>query len=1243
MSRRFFIVIRILFSYNHALGAKSVYLFIYFINIVINYSVIFAQISDWQTDSITLQPVVPHYLKKKNLVFNQWQIRCLDNLPNCTVCNLKGQQLNEKLLIDAAAGRFWLKDSSCIGMQVIFKYKYFIDALPDTIALRTLKAKANAEVADSLSRADGIGIAEAIQDRRNRNFDIFDQNQIQRSGSITRGITIGTNRDLAVNSDFRLQLQGKVGPDIELAASMTDNNLPIQPSGTTQQISDFDRIFFLIKRKNLSLTIGDFEVTQTGTQFSNIYRNVLGVQARRQKIIADSGRKIQLSGSATESKGRFHSNSFAGQNGRQGPYRLTGRQGETFLIVLAGSEKVFVNGELMRRGQDQDYIIEYNTGELIFTSRRLITSATRIVVDFEYSDRNYGRSLLLGTIDLHNSDDRIRFKLIAGREADDPTNPINITLSEPELVALSNAGDNPLAARLSGIDSLRPFDRKNIFYAKKDTIVNNQLYTGIFVYATDSLTARFSLTFLFVGRGNGNYTLESTLVNNRVYRWTAPDSLGNKTGDYEPIRVIPLPKELINLNFSSTYIQPIGKKGVKFEINTENALSIEDQNRLSKLDDNNNTDYAGKTTLRLSELKINHRLSAQLEIAGQYVGKSYTNFDRVYKMEYGRDWNFNDLGTRNIEKIIESKLQLALLKKYFFSAGYAQRVMADSLNTGRIELNIQSTDTQHINGRQYYTRIITYDNKLATYSIWNRSQGFWKWKVLKWLEPGMDIWFENRSNEKNRRLQSGSFRFLDLKPQLRLLPQRTHFSFDIAYNYRKEYGYRLDTTAVDSIARLAPKSILQSWQYKVSWQPVSGFNLQQNFSLLRFRVLDTLFRQSENTAATLANIPAQLTDTGTATVNSGFQNQQNVLAVLQLNYFHPNRVFQVSGGYEISSELIAKRQIIYLEVLPGQGQFEWIDYNRDGIQDLEEFQPAINPLTANYMKIFVPTRELIPAIGVTTTATLRTDFQQLKKNNTALLLTVLRHLSSYTSFRFEQKSNITAPKLKDYWFRPSDTSLLNELFNLRQDVYLFRNHPKGDIGIVYLQNNNQLLLNSGLERRKSRSFQLTGRLTLSTTRSIELSGKTGNKTNFAQLMPGRNYNIDFQGINPIFIWQFSRRFRINTGYEFQFKTNQDENNQINSRVSHHKLVLDSRYAFGTRNTFTGRLELSRISQQGIPAEPTANFELLEGLQNGSNAVWSFLLTQYLTRSLELNLVYDGRSAQTIPPVHSMRVQLRANF
>jgi hypothetical protein len=283
------------------------------------------------------------------------------------------------------------------------------------------------------------------------------------SGSKSVGISFGSEQNLSLDQSLRVNINGKV-EDVEVNAVLSDENTPLQPEGTTESLEDLDEVLVEIKSRSLSATLGDFNLSLGESQFGRVDRRLQGGMVNG--VIGTAGPdqtgqpsflgSFLLSGA--RSRGKFATNRFYGVEGRQGPYPLVGRDGETNIVVIAGSEKVYLDEIFLKRGERNGYTIDYSLGEIIFTPRHLITFRSRIVVEFEYTTEEFRRSLIGGRgtteFPLQLMQGKFRIGTTFFREGDSADSPTGFSLSDEDRMVLSNAGDDTSKAWWGNMSSL---------------------------------------------------------------------------------------------------------------------------------------------------------------------------------------------------------------------------------------------------------------------------------------------------------------------------------------------------------------------------------------------------------------------------------------------------------------------------------------------------------------------------------------------------------------------------------------------------------------------------------------------------------------------------------------------------------------------------------------------------------------------------------------------------------------------
>ena len=251
------------------------------------------------------------------------------------------------------------------------------------------------------------------------------------TGTQTFGVSGGSKRALSQERALRISVDGQVSENVSVTALLSDQDLPIQPEGTTASIQDIDQKLIRITSPNVTGLLGDFEGSLGNTDiFFN--RALEGVQ------VSGDFRwgKFHLIPTAIP-KGQSASKTIRGEEGRS-EYRID-VDGE-FVIVKAGTEIIWLNGRRMQRGENNDYVIrDYGDPIIEFTSKHLITSNDVIRVDFEFipEDLAYQRSLqgISGSLNLPGEHVTVGFGYAVESDLNDPDSAFAI-INEQEFEAL---------------------------------------------------------------------------------------------------------------------------------------------------------------------------------------------------------------------------------------------------------------------------------------------------------------------------------------------------------------------------------------------------------------------------------------------------------------------------------------------------------------------------------------------------------------------------------------------------------------------------------------------------------------------------------------------------------------------------------------------------------------------------------------------------------------------------------------
>lgn len=1017
-----------------------------------------------------------------------------------------------------------------------------------------------------------------IQHRSKENYT----DQIQKFGSISRSISTGNQQNIGAQSALNLQLKGKLANRFQLVASISDNQLPIQASGTTQQVQEIDQVFIQLSDEKSKWIAGDFALSTQANYFMKFNKRGLGLYVNSNETF--NKKELKTETSVSISKGKFNRLAIQGLEGVQGPYRLQGANGERFVTVLAGTEVVYIDGKKLIRGLDQDYAIDYNTAEIVFTSKQRITKDKRIVVEFQYVDRQYLRPLITQQTEFSFGNGG-KFYSQLFLESDVKNQPLSQPLNLTERETLYNAGNSITNTFISAIDSLG-FDPNQIRY----DLVDSLGIDSILVYSTNALIAHYSAVFTFVGIGNGNYIESAISPFGKVYKWVAPVG-GIPQGSYEPIRKLTPPNRqlmwVLGLTNERIFNQWKGK------IRTEAAFSQNDLNTFSSIGNQINLGGAGLFEGKLINDKENR--SHQWECKAEYLSSQFKRIERFREVEFERNWNLLTLPVLNTSQLN------AQLGYGFQSKKHGNMLLQlGVLELGNAYLGKKVTYKQHV--------IIAKRMHVIADAWALQTQGVIKSKFLRQklhvYHDGKKIvtGFKDEQEYNNANTGTNAYAFFDGELYVRSQDTTSRM---IKFFVRNRTDQRILNDALTPLA--------SAWNGGLELKGKTAKGTQINL-ILNQRNLQVL-----DTSSTLIPLNTTL---GRIEFRTASQK------LIQLNLF-----------YETGSGLSPIQAYVYAEVPLGQGVYVWNDYNENGVKELEEFEVSAFSYEANYIRIPIQTTEYQNVFTSGLTTSLNIQFSNKKVWRNEGFKKFLQPWALSLQNRSESKTNQSEYRLYPIAVM-NDSIWLGYTNAQRGGIYFNRGNPRFSADLIFTRNENKSQLLSGFESKEDRSGQLTARTTLKSFWNLLCAVDYGKKLSASNFLSIRNYAYSFTTIKPALIFQPTAKKQFGLNSEFGLKNGGD----AEARFESTSLSISSliQWEISEGQLFKTEIKWTSIALNGS-LTGSALYDALNGLQVGNNMQYQVDWRKFINENLQLSLQYNGRKSEARPMVHAGSMSIRMLF
>lgn len=1027
--------------------------------------------------------------------------------------------------------------------------------------------------------------------------DVFDFDNLKIQGGLGRALNVGNNQNLVVNSNLNLRLSGQVGDGIEIVGVLTDSNIPFQPQGNTQQIRELDQVFLQFSKDEHQVTLGDYEYRKPTSYFLNFDKRLQGVNYSG-KFNTDNDWSITTSNSGAVSRGTYARNEFLGEEGNQGPYKLFGANNESFIIILAGTEQVFIDGIQLERGLDRDFTIDYNTGEITFTSRQLITNRKRVSIEFEYSNQTYNNSLVFSETEFKKGPLSLRLNLYTQQDSKNRARLTDTTLNTRGLFTEIGDRQNDFF-----IDSFNPeeFNPDRIQYRiARDSLINNTVFDTIFVASRNFNEPLFGVVFTFVGENGGNYDISNEITNGRTFVFVDPQN-GVPQGSFiAQIKLNPPTQQQL---FSVTSAYEFSKH---HSLSIETSLTNRDLNTLSTIGNDDNQGVANKLDYRKTfffgkdSTKNNLRINADYELRN----KNFRFIERYRPVEFSRNWNVRN----NTDSLDEGYGNLAL--DYDINNKTSVGYKVSQYNQRGFYNGLNHTGSFRFSNNEYN---VTGNLNFLSATQGEISSTFFRPDIE--LERRIGTWtIGTRARQNIRELNNTTTNLLE--------------SNSIG---DEDYSFYISTADTSRIP------ITIKYNRHIDSTPFTN-SLTELFNADELSFTGAL-RKSKNHNANFTFTYRDLN-----VVNQSLTDEDDRVSLLgKFNYSgnYLKGVVKTGFDYELGSGREPRREFTFIQVANGEGVYTHIDFNGNGLQEITEFEIAPFSDQAQFVRVFTNTNEFINVDSGRLNQWIQIE-PAVQWRNEEGLKGLLARISINSTLNLQTRLFEDAPgaRFNPYTFDVSREGLVSNSNRINNRIIYNKLSNKFRTSYINQVNQNKVQLLSGFEQRQLTEHRLLTDYYFENKLTLQLETSLINNEFFSENFSQKTFDFDQVLIQPRLTWVLSNEMRVGT--EYSYRNSKNIESLGGQTALQNALAFD--FSWNKRNEFalTARFNFDNVEYSGDPNDAVA-FSILNGLQDGNNALWNLGFEKTVFTALRLNLTYDGRTLGDLRPVHTGRARITAVF